>query len=550
MMKKMLALMLALVFALGMTTAFAWTCPNCSQEMSGKFCSECGAKKPANVCPACGYDFGDAMPKFCTECGTRLTPAEAAAAPTTEPAEEPEHVTFTGMQDHGDGTVTLSWTGGKPPYSIHYLVKRSDDYFADRADANTLGQWTVETGWEETSYRYLRLVPGQAYWLVVTDSTNKGRYQVCTLSTTAPLEGYSTSLDVTPLEQKDGSTSALACLPVDTAGLEDDVIHGAKIHLNYSNPGEDRKMVLKLVYTLPNGVSKTDWMNEVTLSNGSNHWMGWDFYDLENPLEKLRDYFGELPEGDTTISVYLDGRLAASAVLPIGRTETPDAVKITGMASQGNGTYLLSWEDNGQGPYSVYFIQRFSEDMEADRQDSRGTGRWRVCSNLDATSAVIDYLIPGVQYWIIVTDSQDNSGVYTLDTREGAPTSSFVLKTHLPRVKEGDGYREVAAFSAAELNAGNVECGFYLDLSYDCPTQDTSVQTLWTITAPNGIRFTTDAFEDTLYESGGSYWDCFRIDWAFERIRAWYGEVLQGEYRLDLYVDGRYADGFPFEVTE
>ena len=114
-MKRILALMLVLTFTLGMTTALAWTCPNCSQEMSSKFCAECGTKKPENICPTCGHDFGDALPKFCTECGTRLTPAAATAAPTAEPAEATEHVIFTDVQDHGDGTVTVSWIGGTPP---------------------------------------------------------------------------------------------------------------------------------------------------------------------------------------------------------------------------------------------------------------------------------------------------------------------------------------------------------------------------------------------------------------------------------------------------
>ena len=50
-----------------------WKCA-CGAVNSGKFCSECGAKKPAACCGKCGYSFEDPAnpPKFCPECGEKL----------------------------------------------------------------------------------------------------------------------------------------------------------------------------------------------------------------------------------------------------------------------------------------------------------------------------------------------------------------------------------------------------------------------------------------------------------------------------------------------
>ena len=52
-----------------------WICPSCGTKNQGKFCMECGAKKPAGAlqyrCDKCGWVPADPTkpPKFCPECG-------------------------------------------------------------------------------------------------------------------------------------------------------------------------------------------------------------------------------------------------------------------------------------------------------------------------------------------------------------------------------------------------------------------------------------------------------------------------------------------------
>ena len=63
----------------GASAANAWTCA-CGATATGKFCPQCGAKKPEPKpadswkCPGCGHD---ATGKFCPECGTKK-PTEQA----------------------------------------------------------------------------------------------------------------------------------------------------------------------------------------------------------------------------------------------------------------------------------------------------------------------------------------------------------------------------------------------------------------------------------------------------------------------------------------
>ena len=51
--------------------AGSWTC-SCGTVNTGKFCSQCGAKKPEGAkCSKCGWEPADPnnLPKFCPECG-------------------------------------------------------------------------------------------------------------------------------------------------------------------------------------------------------------------------------------------------------------------------------------------------------------------------------------------------------------------------------------------------------------------------------------------------------------------------------------------------
>ena len=56
----------------------AWTC-SCGSVNTGKFCPECGKKRPFYRCDKCGFQPADPFnpPKFCPECGDRFTDEDA-----------------------------------------------------------------------------------------------------------------------------------------------------------------------------------------------------------------------------------------------------------------------------------------------------------------------------------------------------------------------------------------------------------------------------------------------------------------------------------------
>jgi membrane protease subunit (stomatin/prohibitin family) len=60
--------------AAGAAPSDTWTCASCGATAKGRFCSECGAKKPeAAFCTNCGHKFTGPRPKFCPECGSNQT---------------------------------------------------------------------------------------------------------------------------------------------------------------------------------------------------------------------------------------------------------------------------------------------------------------------------------------------------------------------------------------------------------------------------------------------------------------------------------------------
>ena len=76
-----------------------WTCPECGHEgNTGKFCAECGAKKPEVTdgtwtCPECGHEGNTG--KFCAECGAK------------KPDGTPKTVSETVKSDFVRGSVVL-----------------------------------------------------------------------------------------------------------------------------------------------------------------------------------------------------------------------------------------------------------------------------------------------------------------------------------------------------------------------------------------------------------------------------------------------------------
>lgn len=71
-----------------------WKCPECGTQNTGKFCTNCGTKKPdapkKEFCPECGNELPNPKPKFCPECGTNVAAPVAQEPQAPAEPEQPE----------------------------------------------------------------------------------------------------------------------------------------------------------------------------------------------------------------------------------------------------------------------------------------------------------------------------------------------------------------------------------------------------------------------------------------------------------------------------
>lgn len=332
-MKKLTALLLTFLFALSAcTAALAWSCPSCGTEGNGNFCSECGTKRPEEtICPSCGANYGAEKPNFCMECGTRLAaaaPTEAPTeAPTAAPAPEKQYLATSNsgvnivsveMQENGYLTVTWDDLDDNGPYMARFVSVTTGDFDTDW-DNNIVRNEASDISGLSFSYQYL--VPGQPYWLVITNADMDGVYYKHVPQPAGTFTDFTITPSANPLLSLTlGDVSA----PMEVSSFSAAEIalkiseHGLYLQLDYPELDGDKEYAAQVVITDPNGFALVDGSTTMTFKayeNGGYRY--WDFYDLAWYFDVLTYQYETLPTGDYTVSVYLDGLFATATAFSI-----------------------------------------------------------------------------------------------------------------------------------------------------------------------------------------------------------------------------------------
>lgn len=136
-MKRLISILLAMLLLLITGTALAddWYCPECGAKNSGNFCPNDGTKRPE---------------------GSGIVSSSS-------------DLRVDNVKLETDGSVTVSWSGGTAPYKVYYQYYVNDNH---NAGAN-VARWNADEGvyGNKGNYKY-DFVPGERYWVTVTDANN------------------------------------------------------------------------------------------------------------------------------------------------------------------------------------------------------------------------------------------------------------------------------------------------------------------------------------------------------------------------------------------
>ncbi len=271
-MKRLTALLLALILVLSSAVALAdtWFCPECGTKCDGNFCPNCGTKKPDNV-------------------GTGTASASGMKV---------EKVVL-----NTDGSVTISWSGGKAPYKLSYQWYVNEDH---NLGADVI-QWLGADNVGGTRYTLdSDLVPGERYWLIITDSTgSKLWYDYRGERRT--FNKYSSSRMVFTLRstvnKRSSNLNSFTANEIERGYLNN--LYGATIKMDMGRLATDYVFYSRMALFLPNGEPILFYVSQDTYYRGSSYCF-YETLNFRSAWSMIMEAKGEIPTGRYTYRFYAD----------------------------------------------------------------------------------------------------------------------------------------------------------------------------------------------------------------------------------------------------
>lgn len=235
-------------------------------------------------------------------------------------------------------------------------------------------------------------------------------------------------------------------------------------------------------------------------------------------------------------------------------TATPDQVfEITSMTVS-NGKVKVSWKDSGNNtPYTVKYVLHSSGNFD---KDLTAQGFYWTKSKLYLKYATIDYMVPGKTYWVVVENKAGNTTerktvklpyhVFT-DFKNKPYIDDFSLKKRV-----GGRTSTVTKLNAADIRFATAltKYGCYFEYHYPQLKNERSYHLQVVAVSPDGWRHVVYAGNDDLPQ--GDYYGYFSflsLEYFFDNLKkARDGFVPTGQYRLEMYWDGKYVDQVMFRV--
>lgn len=249
----------------------------------------------AAYCTACGVSISDSA-HLCPRCGARQMPSSSA-------------LTITRVWSNGDGTVSVSWSGGVGPYEILSVPLLSNSIHRDLESPACPGlQPASACIFDDHSGLADRLVPGQDAWIIVRDAKGRLDYHAHIPGEATPFPDFPVNVTLQlRVPRGDGHAQHTA---------DPDSRYGADVLLTYPTLVSGREFKALVSITAPNGTVMTDLVTEVFLPGDSSSFH-FGFHDMTAYFSLLEERFSGVPSGMYTWSLYFDGMYVSSQTFRI-----------------------------------------------------------------------------------------------------------------------------------------------------------------------------------------------------------------------------------------
>lgn len=331
----MFLLVLTLACALCCASALAedaWTCPSCSAENTGKFCTQCGTAKPLAEypCPGCGSIIKRADGyRFCPSCGYRLdgatpTPTvkptlrptvKPTARPTVKPTATVKPRTFkiTKVTASSNGNVTVRWSDStsRAPYKVRYQYYVDSNHSSEKQRKQLT--WIGDESTKGTSTVLNWLIPGKKYWIIVTDKDDVSTWYAYKPSSVSRYPEFGISVSMSLQKTRGQKVTDLDKFSAKVLEKQDSAIaYGAYIKLTYSRLAKARKYVCRVSMTTPDGSVYAVHLDEAFDLPAGRSYTYWKFFQFDSFFGNVIEQYGYVPIGKYTWTIYFNNYLVNS----------------------------------------------------------------------------------------------------------------------------------------------------------------------------------------------------------------------------------------------
>lgn len=243
----------------------------------------------AATCVLCGGETGS-EDYLCTKCLLALLNQEPEIVP----------LSITDAVQQEDGTVLLTWAdeANNGPYTVRYELLEA---------ALVPFGWTAATGVAGCTFTLDRLVPGVSYVITVEDSLG----QTDTVTYFAPTPGtdrdIGAKIRLKPVTRVDRSTKQRTAFSAAEIAEVNETAHGLYLRLTYSPLARNRHYAFQISVKAPNDFVDVIFSGTLDLHHGKSSIPVWGFIPMDDYFALLENYYGGIPTGEYTVTMYFNG---------------------------------------------------------------------------------------------------------------------------------------------------------------------------------------------------------------------------------------------------